>query len=113
MELIALALRGGSRSFDKGLKMIDDMIVLLGKEQTTDDEKKAYCLAELDKSEDEKKVLEQTVSDLEKAIEDAQGMVATLTEEIEALEAGIKELDKKVAEATETQKSEHSMYVDT
>jgi len=113
MELISLALKGGSRSFDKVIKMIDDMVALLGKEQKGDDDKKAYCLAELDKSEDEKKVLEQTEADLEKAIEDAQGMVATLTEDIEALEDGIKELDKQVAEATETRKADHADYVDT
>jgi peptidoglycan hydrolase CwlO-like protein len=52
LELITVALKGGSRSFDKVLTMIDDMVALLGKEQKADDAKKAYCLAELDKSED-------------------------------------------------------------
>jgi hypothetical protein len=113
LELITLALKGGSRSFDKVLAMIDDMVALLGKEQKADDSKKAYCLAELDKSEDEKKVLEQTEADLSKAIEDAEGLVATLTEDIEALEDGIKKLDKQVAEATDTRKAEHANYVDT
>merc|ERR1719405_28762 len=89
------------------------MTSLLVKEQTADDEKKAYCEKELDKSEDELKVLDQKVDDLEKAIEDATGMVATLTEEIEALEDGIKKLDKEVTEATETRKAEHAAYVDT
>jgi hypothetical protein len=41
LDLIALALRGKAVNFDKVLKMIDDMVALLGKEQTTDDEKKA------------------------------------------------------------------------
>merc|ERR1719433_2429520 len=40
-------------------------------------------------------------------------MIATLVEEIAALEDGIKELDKSVAEATEDRKSEHATYVDT
>merc|ERR1719191_1062966 len=40
-------------------------------------------------------------------------MIATLTSEIEALEDGIKALDKSVSEATETRKSEHEYYVET
>merc|ERR1719217_1791523 len=72
MELIALTLRGGAKNFDKVLTMIDEMVALLGDEQKADDEKKAYCLSELDKAEDEKKLLLQTGADLEKAIEEAK-----------------------------------------
>merc|ERR1712113_925232 len=43
LEFIALALRGNSKGFEKVIKMIDDMVALLGKEQVADDEKKAYC----------------------------------------------------------------------
>merc|ERR1719230_1647085 len=93
--------------------MIDAMVALLGGEQKSDDEKKAWCLKELDTAEDEAKVLDQTVADLEKAIEEANEMIATLKDEIEALEDGIKELDKQVAEATETRKAEHANYVET
>merc|ERR1719217_470098 len=91
--------------------MIDDMVVLLGKEQVADDEKKAYCEAELDKAEDEEKQLNIEIEDLEKAIDAAKEQVATLAEEIEALVEGIKELDKAVAEATEQRKEEHEDYV--
>merc|ERR1719502_1349193 len=99
MDLISLALRGKKVDFTKVLKMIDDMVVLLGKEQTDDDEKKAYCEAEFDKSDDKKKALERTISDLEKTIEEDKGTVATLTEEIKALEDGIVKLDREVAGA--------------
>merc|ERR1719252_180649 len=54
-----------------------------------------------------------TVADLEKAIEEANEMIATLKDEIEALEDGIKALDKSVMEATETRKTEHATYVET
>merc|ERR1719217_1121330 len=91
--------------------MIDDMVVLLGKEQVADDEKKAYCEAELDKAEDEEKQLNIEIEDLEKAIDAAKEQVATLAEEIEALVEGIKELDKAVAEATEQRKEENEDYV--
>merc|ERR1719230_1168116 len=93
--------------------MIDAMVTLLGEEQKSDDEKKAWCLKELDTAEDEAKVLDQTVADLEKAIEEANEMIATLKDEIEALEDGIKALDKAVMEATETRKTEHATYVET
>merc|ERR1719336_1323539 len=45
LDLIALALRGHTAGFEKVIKMIDDMVALLAKEQTDDDDKKAYCEA--------------------------------------------------------------------
>merc|ERR1719320_2124827 len=73
-------------------------------------QKKEYCDKELDSSEDKKKVLDLKVSDSATAIEELEGSIATLTEEIAALEAGIKALDKAVAEATEIRKVENSDY---
>merc|ERR1719439_186093 len=40
-------------------------------------------------------------------------MIETLADEIEALEDGIKKLDKDVAEATETREKENKLYVET
>jgi len=114
IDLIALALRSkGGANFDKVLKMIDDMVILLGKEQVDDDDKKAYCAKEFDESDDKKKVLERSVSDLTKAIEEASGTVATTVEEIKALEEGIVKLDKEVAGATEQRKEEHEEFTST
>merc|ERR1719389_1200274 len=93
--------------------MIDEMVVLLGKEQATDDEKKAYCEAELDKADDEKKELEHAIDDLEKAMEEATGSIDTLSTEIAALQKGIVDLDKSVAEATEQRKAEHAENAET
>merc|ERR1719265_8309 len=39
--------------FDEVIKMVDDMIVLLGKQQAEDDKQKAYCEDELEKAADE------------------------------------------------------------
>merc|ERR1719174_3094220 len=91
--------------------MIDDLVVELGKEQQADDDKKEYCLAELDKAEDKEKELNLDIGDLEKAIADAEESIAQLKSEIEALEDGIKKLDKQVAEATEQRKEEHDDFV--
>merc|ERR1719333_1922230 len=110
LDLISMALRGKKVSFSKVIKMIDDMVALLGKEQTDDDSKKDYCEQEFDKSDDRKKELERTISDLEKAITEQKEMVETLASEIKALEDGIYELDKDVAEATTTRKAEHIAY---
>merc|ERR1719284_1749442 len=112
LNLISLALKGKKVSFDKVLKMIDDMVELLGKEQTADDEKKEYCEKTLDKTEDDLKMLELTVSDLGKAAADLKETISTLTSEIGSLEDGIKALDKQVSEATEERKEEHADNVE-
>merc|ERR1719262_1352425 len=111
LNLITLALRGKKVDFSKVIKMIDDMVILLGKEQEDDDAKKAYCLKEFDLSDDKKKALERSISNLEKTLEEDKEMIATLTSEIEALADGIKQLDKDVAAATEQRKEEHAEYV--
>jgi len=111
LDFIALALRTKAQgTFDKVIGMIDEMVALLQEEQTQDDEKKKYCEAELDKTEDEKKELERKVDDLLKAQEEGKDTLATLGDEIEALADGIKKLDKQVAEATENRKEENTEY---
>merc|ERR1719224_288624 len=97
LDLLEVALRGGKMGFEKIVKMIDDLVVLLKKEQADDDAKKEYCLAEMDKAEDTAKELNLDISDLEKAIADGEESISTLTSEIDALTDGIKALDKEVA----------------
>merc|ERR1719181_2197571 len=113
LDLIELAMHGGKMGFDKIIKMIDDLVVDLKAEQGVDDDKKSYCLAELDESEDKKKGLDLDIGDLDKAIADAEETIAQLKSEIEALEDSVKALDKQVAEATEQRKEEHDEYVET
>merc|ERR1719409_2394668 len=113
LDLIELAMHGGKMGFGKIIKMIDNLVVDLKAEQGVDDDKKKYCLAEFDKAEDKKKGLDLDISDLGKAIEDAQESIANLKSEIAALNDGIKKLDKSVAEATDTRKKEHDDYVET
>merc|ERR1719453_2107552 len=110
LDLIELALHGKKVSFDKVIAMINDMVVLLGKEQVEDDTKKTYCETEFDKADDKKKELELTISDLEKAIDEIDEGMATLTTEIKALQDGIVKLDREVVEATEQRKEEHADF---
>merc|ERR1712045_280638 len=64
LDFIALALRDKNQGpFDKVIGMIDEMVAILAEEQTADDDKKAYCGAELDKTEEQKKALERKVDD--------------------------------------------------
>jgi len=115
LDLLALALNGRSRAhaqggFDKVIKMIDNMIGVLKKEQEDDDHKKEYCTQQLDLGDDKKKSLARSVADAEQAIDMAQENIKALGEEIESLEAGIKALDKSVAEATEQRKDENKEF---
>merc|ERR1719243_161774 len=82
LDLVMLALRGKKVGFEKVIKLIDDMVALLGKEQVEDDTKKEYCEGEIDKNEDIQKELELNIADLEKAITEETEMIATLTDEI-------------------------------
>jgi len=113
VDLLEVALRGGKVGFGKIIKMIDNLTVELKKQQTDDDSKKSYCEDELDKAEDKKKGLANDVSDLETAIDDETESISTLKVEIEALDDGIKALDKEVADATENRQSEHEEFKST
>jgi len=110
LDLISLAIKGKKVSMTKFIKMVDDMVVLLGKEQGDDEAKKEMCEKELDKSEDDLKVTETAISDLEKELEDTKEEVATLTDEIATLQQGIKDLDNQVEEATVNRKEENEDY---
>jgi len=109
---VEMALRGKKVGFEKVIKLIDDMVKVMGKEQVDDDAKKEYCTMQLDTVEDKKKGLEQTVSDLETSIEDAKEGISSLASELKALEAVIKALDKSVSEATEQRKEEHEDHTE-
>jgi chromosome segregation ATPase len=108
----ALALQGKKVDFAKVIKMIDEMVVVLGKEQNDDNDKKEYCELQLDNADDKKKSLEHSISNLEKAIAKEKEAIASLAEEIKALEESIVALDKSVAEATEQRKEENAEYTE-
>merc|ERR1711957_1062866 len=112
LGFISQALGSRGVSFDKVIAMIVNMGKLLHEEQTADDQKKTYCDKEFDAAEDKQKQLEQSIADHETNIDNQNKMLATLTEEIAALNQGIKDLDNQVAEATDARKEAHATYVD-
>merc|ERR1719407_83975 len=111
LGFIELALQGKKVSFDKVIKMIDDMVVLLGEEQKDDDAQKSWCQTEFESSEDKEVDLKHKLEGLTASIEEMTEGIKKLKEEIKALEDGIVALDKSVAEATETRKAEHEEFV--
>jgi len=113
VDLLAVALRGGKVGFGKIITLIDELVGTLKKEQQADAEKKEWCEAEIDKTEDNKKILQNEVSDLETSIDDAKESITTLKTEIEALDDGIRALDKEVADYTEQRTAANAEYTET
>ena len=66
VEFIAMKLNVPGVSFEKVIKMIDDIVTLLGKDQAEDDLKKEYCTSEIGKAEDEIKELKHAADIPEK-----------------------------------------------
>jgi len=110
LDFIGLALRGKKVGFEKVIKLMDEMVVLLKKEQVDDDNKKEFCAVQFDLADDKKKALTRAVSDADTAMADVEEGVETVTEEIKALEDGITALDKSVAEATNQRKEENEDF---
>jgi len=110
LDFIALALHGKKIGFGQVIKMIDDLVAELKKEQQDDDNKKQYCDEQFDLADDKKKVEEKKIADLETAITESEEGIVTTKEQIDALEDGIRALDKSVAEATEQRKEENEDY---
>merc|ERR1719379_1251284 len=92
--------------------MIDDMVVLLGKQQKDDETQKAYCEGEFEKAADEETAAKTKLGQTDAKLSELTDTIGTLMEEISALEASIAALDKSVADATEQRKEEHAAYVE-
>jgi hypothetical protein len=111
VDFLSVALHGGKVGFGKIIALIDKLSAQLKAEQGEDDAKQDYCNTEIDKNEDTHKVQSNEKSDLETSIEDGKEQITNLKAEIEALDDGIKALDKEVAEATELREKEHEDFV--
>merc|ERR1719265_2012406 len=97
--------------FDEVTKMIDDMVVLLGKQQKEDEKQKAYCEGEFEKAADEEAASKTKLAQTDAKLAELTDSIGTLMEEISALGASIAALDKSVADASEQRKEEHAAYV--
>jgi len=100
-----------SGAFEEVKKMIDDMVVLLGKQQKEDEKQKAYCEDEFEKAADEEAATKTKLAQTDATLAEMTDTIGTLMEEISGLTASIAALDKEVADATEQRKEEHVAYV--
>merc|ERR550537_708270 len=100
-----------SGAFEEVKKMIDDMVVLLGKQQKEDETQKAYCEDEFEKAGDEEAASKTKLAQTDATLAELTDKIGTLMEEISGLGASIAALDKEVADATEQRKEEHAAYV--
>merc|ERR1719235_1722476 len=101
------------KNFDAVIKLIDDMVALLDKNQQDDDTQKDFCREEFHKSEGEETATTRELEAIKVDIEEQEDAISTLGTQIVDLTEGIKALDKSVALATEQRKEEHAEYVTT
>merc|ERR1719364_350175 len=106
-HLMLMALNQGVHGFEKVVGMVDGMVEVLEGEQSQDDKLDVWCIAELDKAKEEAKATEVDIGELGAAVDETRDAIDATTSEIEALKAGLAELDKSVAEATELRKKEN------
>merc|ERR1719387_2466073 len=111
-HLILAALSQGVHGFEKVVGMVDGMVDVLEGEQAQDDKLDSWCIAELDKAKEEAKATEVDIGELSAAVDEARDAIAATASEIDALKAGLADLDKSVAEATELRKKENAESVE-
>jgi len=100
-----------AKGLDGVIKMVDSMVVLLGKDQATDDKSKAWCEMALEKGAEWKAEASAKLSQVVAKIEELTDSVDASAEKIASLKADITALDKAVAEATEQRKEEHADFL--
>jgi predicted nucleic acid-binding Zn-ribbon protein len=107
---LKLSLKGKAQGLESVITMIDDMVVLLGKDQADDDKSKTFCEDELEKTTDEQKAATEKKAQVEAEMAEATDAVSELADAIAGLQQDIKDLDKSVAQATEQRKEEHADF---
>jgi septal ring factor EnvC (AmiA/AmiB activator) len=110
LRFLELALMGRKVDFSKVLKMIDDMVVILKQEQVDDDAKVEYCNMQLDNTKDKAKGLTKSIQDIEVDVDEKTNTISTLKDDLKALNKGIAELDRLVADATQQRKEENEEF---
>jgi len=101
---------GTSVDFSKIVIMIDDMIKLLKEEQTSDETTQTWCQDELRKNAAEDKETTTNIASLTSQIEALEAAIAEHNETIEKKNTEVAQLDKSVADATEQRKKENEEF---
>merc|ERR1719305_382313 len=109
---LKMSSKGKTHGLESVIKMIDDMVVILGKDQADDDKSKTFCEDELEKTSDEQKAATDKKAQVEAEMAEATDAVEALGDAIATLQQDIKDLDKSVAQATEQRKEEHADFLE-
>jgi len=105
--------RSGKADFSKVVKMIDDMVTLLGSEQKDDEKHRDWCNVEFDKSDDSQKDVTANLKAVASSISQMTDEIAALADGIASSTQKVKDLDKSVAEATAQRQKEHAEFTQT
>merc|ERR1719269_346612 len=89
------------------------MVALLGKQQAEDDKQKTWCEGEFEKSADEEAAAKTQKAAIQAEIAELGDEIAELIEAVNVLKTEISELDKTVADASESRKEDHAAYVES
>jgi len=117
MKLLLFTLDGklkmkSAGGFDEVIKMVDAMVVLLGKNGAEDEKQRTWCEGEFEKAADEEAASKTKLAQTDAALSELTDKIGTLMEEISSLTSSIAALDKSVADATEMRKEEHAEYIE-
>merc|ERR1719359_2144878 len=99
--------------FSAVVKMIDNMLDVLKKEQADDTKKKDWCIDELQKADAAEKKEQEEMDTLVSTIEEISDEMAGIEDQIKTLQEEVSALDRSVAAATEQRKKEHAEYTET
>jgi hypothetical protein len=109
-DFMSLAMKGTNASFTKIFQVIDGMVSLFEKEQIHHEK---YCGQSVNEAEDNLKKLTFSVSELGTVIAQHQKSIKTLTQEIDDVKAGIKQLDQEIVEGAKVRKQQHEENAET
>lgn len=112
---VSSAARQGAHSkkgFEKIIALVDNMIVLLGKEAADDKMKKSMCKHGLEKNEDKKAILENGIKSKTAEVTNMKENLMLLNKDMEKLQADMAALDKTVKEATKQRKEENAAFTE-
>jgi len=110
---IRMGQRQNIQKFDEIIKMVDDMVTLLGKETAEDEKQKAWCESEFEKSADEEAAAKTKFGQIGAEMAELTDEITELSEAVNTLTGEIAELDKSVADATEDRKADHAAFTES
>lgn len=110
LNFLALALSGKKADFTKILEKIDGLVALLKQEAEDEKSKKEYCNKEFHGVAEKTKSLESKIKTLTASVVEKKDAIGKLSEDIVALQSGVKSLDDSVATAGKNRQAEHAEF---